>query len=194
MVVSTLNEIINNLFNSFSFVLEHYSKSKRNELLKLLRNTFLIGSSILGSNKTWDNDNDIDLFFYIAGEKRIKKFNRLCKLIPYTVEETFNLDIIQYISTDEFNNNKQTLTDYLFNTNKKEFSFKKGIINVITPEAYFITKIASLHNRYEKRDYLALKVLYNQFGNKLPNIVEQVINEFNLTKSLNDFYKWLSNH
>jgi hypothetical protein len=182
------------------------SRASRN-VQRLLSSTFLVGSTVLKDNVNWNvtpwkEDNDVDLLYYNPVDKERKKgINKLSNYFALNKFSELNIDLIQFIDTDEFMNDaNETLTNYIFNTKKEKFT-QKGYIRVLNLQGLFLTKLAmihsnkNLHSINEKemknacveyknnKNYMALKIIYEkEFNKNLPYEVKEAINAFNKFK------------
>ena len=188
---SGLLELLGPFYRLIDDVVMNYSKNQKMDLFRILGKFVVIGSTVLGDLKTWENDNDLDFYLYEPDSKiREKDLRRVDGLIPDYVEQAVNLDLLPGLSTDKYTNDDYlSLTDYIFDVKKEVYTQRLGIMRTLTFEGFFITKLAAICDRDLETDYKALKVVYELFENKLPKEIQKTIQEFGLQKCYNKFKK-----
>jgi hypothetical protein len=162
---------------SINYLMESkLSRTKKIELFNFLKGVYVVGSVVINVN------DDLDLYFHHPDpEVKRKRVKRLNHLIPPYLEQTLNLDFLSFLSTDRFyNNNGRSLTNHIFTDNKELYTDKLGYIRVLNFKGFFIIKLNALFDRDEERDYQALKFVYNYFGQKIPEDIEDIIDDFGL--------------
>ncbi|MFA5406599.1 MAG: hypothetical protein WC307_04560 [Candidatus Nanoarchaeia archaeon] len=186
------------VYNIITTVLEincqsmDYNDPNYKNLVNLLRNTFVVGSQVIQDKIDWPDDNDLDLFYYRHNKKKQRQeFNKLNNYISVkSLDDCLDIDLLPILSASNFYSNKEpdkSLTDCIFGSNKEIFTVSKGIIRMLNLKGFFLTKLASLSQREEERDYKALTIVYEEFGNQLPEDVDNAINEYGLNNYFDEF-------
>lgn len=158
------------------------------KILGILRNCFIVGSTVINDKITWQEDNDIDIFFYKHHAKNSEK-NQVIKLFNF-IEEGMNFDILPFFATDNYHNIKEpkkSLTECIFSEKRKLFTNRVGMMSILNYEGFFLSKIATLCVRDEEKDYFALKILYKEFKEQLPYNTDKAIKEYGLQDCMNGF-------
>jgi len=143
-------------------VVSRMSNNKRRKLFEIIKKFVIVGSAVIKDKKTWAGDDDIDVYLYEPDHAaRQRDMNFIKNNFPFDMEEALNIDILPYISTDHYANDEGViLTDYLFNEKREYYTESLGIMRVLNTYGFYITKLAALCERKEKRDYEALRAVY----------------------------------
>jgi len=189
------------VYDSISEILREFPQAGQ-----YLRKCFLVGSTIIGEEKTWSNDNDIDFYYYENSSKRRKNLNKLIEIVS-SRESGLDFDFLQLISTDNYRSiiePEKKLTRHVFEDKRDCFSEKKGVMRFLNLDGFFITKLASMCDRHSENDYKALEAVYKMLtgfspGNKendraLSPEIQDTIKEFQLEECLDMVHSHCNQH
>lgn len=187
-----VNKSLITFYNTIDELMRTLSTNQKKKLYELLPNLVLVGSTVIRDKKNWDNDDDIDFYYYEPNsELRNRNFKCLDKIIPKKYEEACNLDLLPYISTNGFNNGPINLTDYVFGHEKEFFTEQVGLLRAINYHGFLITKLAALSTRQEPRDFMAIQLIY-ELLDELPDKVEDTITNFGLIPCVKKYEQWIN--
>jgi hypothetical protein len=177
-----MHELPNYFYEKMAVLLENQPKG----IFYLLRNCYLIGSTVASSILDLENDNDIDIYYYENSKNKNRNMRKLYTSL--SLSEILNIDLLPYIITDNFHSSSgKCLTDYIFDEKKEAFSKKAGQIRALNFEGLFMTKLAALSCRDERRDKMAIKAIIKEWDNVLPKDVKTAIENFNLAPFYEEF-------
>ncbi|MDD4353505.1 MAG: hypothetical protein PHN56_03545 [Candidatus Nanoarchaeia archaeon] len=160
-----------------------------NQAMYLIRNCYLVGSTVASNLINLENDNDIDIYYYEYGPKRNKNMMKLYKLLSASnLDQICEVDLLSFIITDKFySSEKKCLTDYIFGEKKEVFSNKVGTLRALNLDGFFLTKLATRCCRNEQRDKNAIKAVLDNWDNTLPKEVQVAIDNYYLSQYYEEF-------
>lgn len=175
---------------------EDYVQALNNFLDESLDRIVIIGGSALfayfGGDREISEDFDIyfmnDGFFenYLAFDNDIFRF-----------ENGVELDVVDSLATDDYEEETSDsiipLTNYLM-TDNRGFVMRKSGVRVLNLKGLFISKLASFYDAsYERvKDLDDLDLILEEWSDKIPPSVSQVITRFGLAEALEYFMKKLA--
>lgn len=180
-----MDELPNYFYSKMAALLEHQPKN----ISYLLKNCFIVGSTIAYKIINLENDNDIDIFYYENGKKAKNNMKKLHRMLSANyLDESLDIDMLSWLITDKFlNKENKSLTYHIFDEKKELFSRRVGIFRAINYKGFFLTKIATKCCRDEKRDDNAINAVLNLWDNGIPKEVEFAIEEYGLTPYYEEF-------